>query len=435
MMKSVEEETGDENAAHAARGYFNLIRENKNFRRLWLGQIVSQLGDWFNTIALYSIALKLTGSGKTVALILTTRFLSTVFSSPVAGVVADRFDRKRIMVVADVLRGVTVLGFLLVRRPEDVWLIYVLTVLQLVLSTFFEPARAAAIPAVVEPRDLLTANAITAATWSAMLTLGAAIGGFVAATLGTDGVFVVDSATYLVSAILILGIRLPKRAIRERQKLSFLRATGLLDVYEGLKYVCQRPRVFATMLAKPAAGIGGAMLTLLAVFGEKIYPVGGSSEIGIGILYGVRGVGTALAPVFLQRLIRPTRENLENCIGISFFVCGIFFALFGLTTNYWLAIAMLLAAYAGGSLIWTNSTVLLQKSVADDFRGRVFAAELAFLTLTLAASNYAVGELLDSFDFEPRAVTVALGILAAAPGAIWFLTRTFWRDANSVESD
>ena len=149
-----------EETDQSPRGYFELLRENPNFRRLWLGQVVSQLGDWFNTIALYVIALKLTGSGQAVSLILVTRFLSTVFSSPLAGVIADRFDRKKVMIAADLGRAVVVLGFLFIRRPEDAWLIYFLTVLQLVLSTFFEPARAASIPSVVEPKDLLTASSV-----------------------------------------------------------------------------------------------------------------------------------------------------------------------------------------------------------------------------------------------------------------------------------
>jgi MFS family permease len=409
------------------RGYFELLRENPNFRRLWLGQVVSQLGDWFNTIALYAIALKLTGSGQAVALILVTRFLSTVFSSPLAGVIADRFDRKKVMIAADLGRAVVVLGFLFIRRPEDAWLIYFLTVLQLVLSTFFEPARSASIPSVVEPKDLLTANGITAVTWSAMLTTGAAVGGFATAAFGTDAAFVLDSATYLLSAFLFLGLNLPPRQPREKQKLTVLRATGIEDVYEGLKYVWRRPRVLAVMLAKPAQCIAGGTLTLLAIYGEKVFPIAGSGEIGIGVLYAVRGIGTAFAPIVVQRFVRGSRRSLENSLGAAFFFIGTFFALFGMTENYPLAICLLLAAYAGGSLIWINSTALMQKYVDDEFRGRVFAAELCLLTLMLAGSNYAVGVLLDDFNFSLRQVTIGIGLVAAIPGVIWFVTRKFWQ--------
>ncbi|MDQ4122766.1 MAG: MFS transporter [Acidobacteriota bacterium] len=421
-MDSAAEET-----VQPPRGYLELLRENPNFRRLWLGQVVSQLGDWFNTIALYAIALKLTDSEQAVALILVTRFLSTVFSSPLAGVIADRFNRKKVMIATDLARAVVVLGFLFIRGPEDVWLIYFLTILQLVLSTLFEPARSASIPAVVEPKDLLTANGITAVTWSAMLTLGAAVGGFATAALGTDAAFVLDSATYLLSAVLFLGLNLPQRPPREKQKLTVFRATGLEDVYEGLKYVWGKPRVLTVMLAKPAQCIAGGTLTLLAIYGEKVFPVAGSGEIGIGVLYAVRGIGTAMTPVFVQRFVRGSRRSLENSLGAAFFIIGTFFALFGATENYPLAIGLLLIAYVGGSLIWMNSTALMQQYVDDDFRGRVFAAELCLLTLVLAGSNYAVGVLLDDFNFSLRQVTIGIGLTATIPGIIWFATRKFWQ--------
>ena len=160
-------------------GYGELLRGNRPFRLLWLGQVVSQMGDWFDTIAVYTIALRLTGSSRSVALIMVARFLPTVVLGPGAGVIADRFSRRSIMIASDIMRAIVVLGFLFVRRPDQMWLVYVLTVFQLAFSTFFEPAKTAAIPSIVSDRELVLANAIAAVTWSVMLTLGAAIGGFV----------------------------------------------------------------------------------------------------------------------------------------------------------------------------------------------------------------------------------------------------------------
>ena len=158
-------------------GYLELLRENRNFRQLWLGQVVSQLGDWFDTIALYTIVLRLTGSGRAVGLVLVARFVPTFIIGPLSGVVADRFSRRAVMILSDLLRACVVLGFLLVRTPEQLWLVYVLTVLQLTFSAFFEPAKSAVIPSIVNARELVPANTISSATWSAMLTIGAAIGG------------------------------------------------------------------------------------------------------------------------------------------------------------------------------------------------------------------------------------------------------------------
>src|SRR5919112_866257 len=166
-------------------GYIDLLTRNRSFRLLWLGQVVSQMGDWFNTIALYTIILQLTGSGRDVGLLLVARFVPSFLFGPISGVIADRFSRQRIMIVSDILRAVVVLGFLFVRTADHLWIIYVLTVLQLGLSTFFEPAKTAAIPSVVEERELVPANAISSVTWSVMLTLGAAVGGVITGAFGT----------------------------------------------------------------------------------------------------------------------------------------------------------------------------------------------------------------------------------------------------------
>ncbi len=159
--------------SHSSIGSIELLRNNRNFRQLWLGQVVSQMGDWFDTIALYTIILNLTGSGRDIGLLLVARFVPSFIFGPLSGVVADRFNRRTIMIVSDLLRALVVLGFLFVRRADQLWIIYVLTVAQLALSTFFEPAKTAAIPSIVSDRELVSANAIASVTWSVMLTLGA----------------------------------------------------------------------------------------------------------------------------------------------------------------------------------------------------------------------------------------------------------------------
>ena len=238
-------------------GYIELLRNNYAFRQLWLGQVVSQMGDWFNTIALYTIILNLTGSGRDVGLLLVARFLPSFVFGPLSGVLADRFSRRTIMIVSDLLRAVVVLGFLLVRRADQLWIVYVLTVLQLGFSTFFEPAKTAAIPSIVSDRELVAANAISSVTWSVMLTLGAAIGGLITGWLGTDVAFVLDSLTYLLSAALIASVRLPKRPNARRAKLTVGRALGITQTIEGARYVKHRPRVLALLLVKPA-GVSAA---------------------------------------------------------------------------------------------------------------------------------------------------------------------------------
>ena len=407
-------------------GYIDLLRRNRSFRQLWLGQVVSQMGDWFDTIALYTIILKLTGSGRDVGLLLVARFVPSFFFGPISGVIADRFSRQRIMIISDILRAVVVLGFLFVRRADQLWIIYVLTVFQLGLSTFFEPAKTAAIPSIVEDRELVAANAISSVTWSAMLTIGAAIGGVITGLFGTDVAFILDAVTYLLSAALIASIRVPKRKKRERQKVSLSRLLGIGETIEGIKYVKDRPRVLAALLVKPAWGIGGGILTLLAVFGERIFPVGKDAAGGIGVLFTARGIGTAIGPIVARRIVGEGNRRMQASIGIAFLIGGVFYMLFGSATSFIFALVVLGIAHCGGSILWVFSTVILQRAVVDSFRGRVFAAEMALVTLTMAASNYVTGELLDRFQISPRIVTVGIGIFFLLPGVVWFITQRWW---------
>ena len=407
-------------------GYIELLRGNRSFRQVWLGQVVSQMGDWFDTIALYTIILNLTGSGRAVGLLLVARFVPSFLVGSLSGVVADRFNRRSIMIISDLLRAVVVLGFLFVRRADQLWIIYFLTVVQLALSTFFEPAKTAIIPSIVSDRELVAANAISSVTWSAMLTIGAAIGGVVTGWFGTDVAFVLDAMTYLLSAALIASVRIPKLPPREKSKLTFGRALGITQTIEGVRYVKDRPRVLALLLVKPAWGMGGGILTLLAVFGEKIFPVGKSAATGIGVLFAARGIGTAVGPIVARRISGEGKKRMQISIGIAFLIGGAFYMAFGWATSFVVALLVLGLAHTGGSILWVFSTVLLQRGVEDNFRGRVFAAELALLTLTMAISNYATGELLDRFGLSARTVAIGIGALFVLPGFAWFVTERWW---------
>ena len=417
-------------------GYIELLRGNPGFRQLWLGQVVSQLGDWFNTIALYTIILNLTGSGRDIGLLLVARFLPSFIFGSLSGVVADRFSRRTIMIVSDLLRAVVVLGFLFVRRPDQLWILYSLTVLQLGLSTFFEPAKTAIIPSLVSDRELVAANAISSVTWSVMLTVGAFIGGVVTGWFGSDVAFILDALTYLISAALIGSVRLPKRAPPPKSKLTISRVLGITETLEGVKYVKRRPRVLALLLVKPAWGLGGGILTLLAVFGEKVFPVGRSAATGIGVLFAARGIGTAIGPIVARRISGEGKTRMQNSIGIAFIIGGVFYMAFGAATSFVLALIVLGVAHTGGSILWVFSTVLLQRGVEDNFRGRVFAAELGLLTLTMAVSNYVAGELLDRFRLSPRVVAIGIGVFFLIPGFVWFATQKWWdRDTNLTPSE
>jgi hypothetical protein len=187
-----------------------------------------------------------------------------------------------------------------------------------------------------------------------------------------------------------------------------------------------RPRVLALLLVKPAWGLGGGILTLLAVFGEKIFPVGRNAATGIGVLFAARGIGTAVGPIVARRISGEGKKQMQVTIGVAFLIGGAFYMAFGWATSFVVALIVLGLAHTGGSILWVFSTVLLQRGVEDTFRGRVFAAELALLTLTMAISNYATGELLDRFGLSPRAVVIGIGALFVFPGVAWFATQRWW---------
>src|SRR5216684_2852708 len=259
-----------------------------------------------------------------------------------------------------------------------------------------------------------------------MLTLGAAIGGFVAGWFGTNAAFVLDSLSFVASALLILSVKMPKRPVRSKAKLTVGKALGITDTIEGARYVKHRRRVLAYLMVKPAWGMGGGILTLLAVFGERVFPIAGKTATGIGVLFTARGIGTAVGPIVARRWAGETPKQMQNAIGIAFLIGGVFYIAFGVSRSFTLALLFLAIAHCGGSILWVFSTVLLQREVEDKFRGRVFAAELALLTLTMAASNYLVGELMDRFGFSPRIVTAGVGTFFLLPGLIWFATEKWW---------
>jgi MFS family permease len=418
--------------------YLRLLRDNRNFRLLYVGQAISQLGDWFNSVAVYALLLDLTGSATAVAWMLITQYLPVAIVGPLAGVVVDRVNRRRLMIAADLIRGVLILGLLLVRRGEQVWIAYVVMALSVSATAFFEPARTATIPNVTNAEELMPANALSAATWSAMLAIGASVGGLVTAAFGRDVAFVANAASFFGSAFFIAQTRYdaaPAARLRLQTagppQTPLHRAatvTGISDLVEGLRYVRHRSHVAALMCVKGGWGLAGGVLLLLTVFGQRVFPVGHGAAAGIGILYGARGFGAGLGPIALRWILGQQPKTLRRAIGPAFFIVSIFYMALAGAPSLAVAAACVLLAHFGGSILWVFSTVLLQLEVPDQFRGRVFAAELAFVTLVTSLSSYLTAYGLDRSGWSPRAMSFMLGALFVAPGALWLLFHARWRE-------
>jgi MFS family permease len=405
----------------------SVLRTNRNFRLLFFGQAISQLGDWFNSVAVFALLLDLTGSATAVAWMMIVQFLPMAIVGPLAGVVVDRVDRKRLMIGADLFRGVMILGLLLVRRREEVWIAYVVTAVCVSAQAFFEPARTATIPNVTSADELMSANALSSATWSAMLAAGASIGGLVTALSGRNVAFVLNAASFFVSAAFISQTRFSSTPPKTDRPAGFAAMTGISDLLEGIRYVRSKSHVAALMFVKAGWGLAGGVLLLLTIFGQRIFPVGTTSAGGIGILYGARGIGAGLGPIALRWILGQKPKTLRRTIGPAYFIVGGFYVLLAGAPNLPLAALCVLCAHFGGSILWVFSTVLLQMEVPDRFRGRVFAAELAFVTLTSSISSYLTAFALDRAGWSPRTLAFSLGVMFCIPGLLWLGMLSRWR--------
>ncbi len=401
-----------------AAGYGELLRGNPTFRRLWIGQVVSQLGDWFNSIALYSLLLEYTGSGRAVSVALLCQLLPIFLFGPLAGIVADRVSRKRLLIATDVMRGLLVLGFLFVDHPDRYRWCYVLLFGQVTLSAFFLPARQAVLPQIVSRRELLAANSLSGVTWSVMLALGSGLGGIVASTLGRPAAFVLDSGSYFLSAAVLLPLPL-LRPVARRAVHGLGEITGMNDMIEGFRYLARRPGLLSVLLVKTAWGISGGVLLLYTILGAKVFPLGRGAALSIGLLYAARGIGSGLGPVLARAFGGETPSHLRRAIGLGFLLAGASYLALSRTTSFPVALLLAATAHMGGSILWVFSTTLLHHRTDATFAGRVFAAEQAGVTLTMSISTWFVGQALDAGLASPRALLAVLGGLVLIPMLGW----------------
>jgi len=421
-----------ENVRHSAghfSSYVHLLATNSNYRRFWLSGVVSQLGDWFNYIGIFVLLTELTGSGRAVSWFLIAKFLPTTILGPMAGVVADRFSRKAILISCDLMRVVVVFSYLLVRNADQVWLVYLLAFVQESIWTFAHPARQSSIPNICTREELNTANGLSGSTWSIMLAVGAALGGFVSATFGWQAAIMVDSLTFLLSAAILCSVLLPRTEYRKIAGFSLARMTGWHDLVEGIWYVKDHPRVGALLMVKSGWALSGGILVMLTVFGEQVFAENGQGGLS-GVLFSMRGLGAAVGPILAWRLFGDGVIPMRRAIGAAFFISACSYLLFSQSATLMFAAVCVFFGHIGGAIQWVFSTTLLHRRVEDRFRGRVFAAEMGLLTLVLSLSTWCTGQALD-MGINPRTIVMVLALLFLLPGIIWLLyLRALYRERS-----
>jgi hypothetical protein len=325
------------------------------------------------------------------------------------------------------------LGLLLVHRREDVWIAYVVMALSVSAQAFFEPARVATIPNITSAEELMPANAVASATWSAMLAIGASVGGLVTAIAGREAAFVVNALSFFASAYFINKTRFDSTPRPSPRVPGMLALSGIPDLLEGVRYIRRHSHVAALLFVKAGWGLAGGVLLLLTIFGQRVFQIGGSTAAGIGILYGARGIGAALGPIALRWILGQQPLTLRRTIGPAFFMIGAFYMALSVAPTLPIAALCILLAHFGGSILWVFSTVLLQMEVPDRFRGRVFAAELALVTLTSSMSSYLTAYALDRAGWSPRSMAFSLGALFVIPGTAWLIMLARWKDTTPLE--
>jgi len=413
--------------------YWRLVQGNKNFRLLWLAQIVSELGDWFYSIAIYSLLLERTGSAKSVATAVVLQVLPQFFIAPAAGVLNDRMSRKRVMILADLVRACIVLGMLFVLKADLVWPVYVLLFAETMMWAFFEPARTSVIPNITRGSDVLVANTLSSTTWSVNLAIGSAVGGAVAVLLGRQTVFAVNALTFLASALLLRGMCFEEPHVANAPRLKARDLADFTPMLEGIRYIAGNSRLLAILLVKAGLGFMGTNWVILPIFGERIFPVGvdrldpqRAGMLGMSLLMGARGVGALIGPLICSYWAGQREPRLRAGILLGFLAgAGGYLALGG-APSVLIAFLAVVLAHAGGSIIWVFSTTLLQSHAEDRFRGRVFSADYAFLVLTMSIVSYLSGILID-WGLSVRTLAVLTGVFGIGPAIAWFYALRLWK--------
>ena len=398
-------------------GFAQLLRRNRNYRYMWMGQVVSEVGDHFNNIAVFSLAIQATGSGLVVSGVMISRAIPAILAGPVAGVLLDRMDRKRIMIISDLVRAVVAAAFILTINRPDAWLLYILSALLMFASPFFTSGRASILPRMASPDELHTANSVTQTTQWATVTVGTFLGGMTVMQFGYEWAFFFNTMSFLFSAWSISRIKTPGGF--KAQRTSLTEDTVLRpwhDYLEGLRYMRSIPLIFAIgMIHVGWATGGGAAQILFTLFGDTVFHRGAA---GIGTIWGCAGVGLLVGGAvghWLGKWI--SFDQYKRTIALCYVIHGAAYVIFSQMERFWAALVFIglsRAAVAVSSVL--NFTQLL-RNAADEYRGRVFATIETMTWSVMMLSMMGAG--IASQSVSPRVIGVWSGVLSSTTAIFW----------------
>jgi MFS family permease len=380
------------------------LLKNVRFLQLWAGQGISFVGDAVSMVALVVLVVQITGSASAVGGALVARLLPTL-ASPLAGVLADRVNRRVILVASDLVRAVLVLGMVFTR---DLVVLYVLAFLMGLARTFFNPTIRAAFPSVVGEGDLTRANALISGTFSVSIMAGPALGGLLVASSGVNAAFLLDAVTYLISAAFLSRIPLLRPRVESRE--GFVK-----ELRTGLSYLAAA-RV-------PLAIVVGAFLTILTInvtvpaevfLAKETFDAG---DAGYGLLVGLWGggmiLGSALAAVLGGRV------GLIPLYFLSILAAALALTGTGVAPAFALALGALTVAGVSNGIDNVTTDTILQKQVPEALLGRVFSVRFLGYSAGEALAYVTGGVIVDAVG--PRSTYLLAGIATAAAGLLVLL--------------
>ena len=377
-----------------SRSYYALVRDNKDFRQLWIAAVISMLGEWFNTIALFFLILEYTGSEFLLGMLFTVRMAGFALLQPLIGLLADRFNRKWLMITSNLAQMVLALCFLLVNDSSDVVWMIGLSGVMMILHGVYMTAERASLPNVVSDADLSTANALDAASWSTALCLGAMLGGVVVSIWGTDAAFIIDSLTFLLGTLFLITLKLPQ-SIDESVRGPWV-STAFLNIKKGWARIRVQPSLFRIVFAKASWNVAGGGLAgvYLVLMGANVNGFG--AAFGFGLFFFARGVGTGMGPILARSLFKD-EEKWPSLVGNLIVLSGFFYILVGATLDLSILLTVLLVilAHCASGANWVLSTIMMQRWVEDEVRGRVFSTDMLILSVAFSCSTSAAGYLME----------------------------------------
>ena len=400
----------------------NVLRSNRDLRLLFIAQNLSFMGDWFTFVALAGLVQDVTDSALLVSLLLVAFSLPSFLASPIGGPVADRYDRRTVLIVVSIAQALSACGLLFIGESR-IWLAFLSQGLIAAFAAFVRPAVEAAVPNLARsPDELRSANALFGSSWGVMLAVGAGLGGVFAEAFGRQAAFIADIATFVVAAALIAMVKTPMQEDRGAHRAP---VRPIADMREAIQLARRDSMIMALLASKMTFAIGAGVVSQLAVYAADAFSAG---DAGRGLLLGARGVGSGLGPIIGARFAKGELRRVLLVCGVSGMVFSVGYLAAASAPVLVVAGLCVMFAHLGGGAQWTLSTYGLQVRAPDEMRGRVLAGDFALITLTLALSSVAAG--IVSEQIGARGTVAVFGAIAAGSSLVYLSLTSRLRSAT-----